>query len=172
MNDLFENYPPQDGTHWEAPMWVAVTPAGNGWVRVVDGAHLRRGSGFWVLKFVDQEEVLTLRAGQIAGVDEQGAPLDVRYEDGAALVYVDREYPPAPPPCRIGQVWLITEEGGTAEVEIASIMRFKEGPAVILPSIEPDGTIAHQVIAWSTPPANAIMVRDWDGPKVYIPQKV
>jgi hypothetical protein len=162
MNSPFEHYPCQDGTHPEAPMWVAVEHGG-GWYRVVDGVHVRRAAGYWTVKFPHKEDLVKLSARAIAG---EG---DVRYEDGAVLVYLDRTHPPAPPAVRVGQVWVITEEGGTAEVEITSIMRLESGPVVILPSIESDGTIAHQVIAWDPSPINAVMVYDLDGPKVWVP---
>lgn len=163
--DPFLLYPPQDDTHPEHPMWVRVEGHGAGWMRVIDMVHVRRASGCWTVQFPGIEEPLKVRTSMLSCAEEY------RYEDASVLEYLDSEYPPVAPPCRIGQVWLISEGGGVAELAITSIMRVpgNEVPMVILPNIDPDGTIGHQVIGWGAPPANAIMVRGYDGPKVYTP---
>jgi len=169
----FVMYPPQEGTHPDHPMWVRIE--GGGWLRLVDMANVVRGQGNWVLKFLAQDNpAMKLHISTVAGHDDEGNPRPHQYHDGAALAYVDREFPPPPPRARVGQVWVVVEEGGIAELAITCIMRFGDDrtPAVILPSVEPTPKgviVVNQTVPWEPPPANAIMVRDFDGPKVWTP---
>jgi hypothetical protein len=166
----FDLYPYPEDAHPEAPMWSR-RGHGGGWFRSVDGAALARlhGGAGWALT-LPGEDPIPLHVREVAGVGPDGQPNSTRYDDGAALVYADREYPPAPPPVRVGQVWVVPEDGGRVELHVGQILREKDGyPHVLFPVILEDGEIEWRNFTWSGPPAGGVMVRDFDGPTVWTP---
>lgn len=168
MMDPFLVYPLPADAHPESVMWVKM--GGGAWGRVVDGARVTRGQAGWILQLPGCEGVTKLHVRTIAGHDEEGNPRPPLYNDGAALAYVDREYPAPAPEIRAGQVWILPEGDGLVEIEVANVFRHPEhGPMVFLPTLTDDGEIRWINVSWRVPPDGAIMVRDVDGLKVWTP---